>query len=162
VTVHGRTRCQFYKGEADWDAIRAVRSAIKVPLVVNGDIRDKTSASQAVIASGADAVMIGRGAYGAPWLPGLISGQNLEECFPNSEFVKCHHETMLSFYGVQSGTRQARKHLGWYLDKIPKTDISTELKRRLMTSFDIGEIQFLIDEIFSIEHDKKMPLRTAA
>src|SRR6478736_431172 len=77
VTVHGRTRCQFYKGEADWDAIRAVKDAVKIPLVVNGDITSFEKAESALKLSGADAVMVGRGAQGKPWLPGQI-GRRLE------------------------------------------------------------------------------------
>src|SRR5205085_12250513 len=77
ITVHGRTRCQFYKGEADWSAVRAVRDAIKIPLVVNGDLTSFETASIALGKSGADGVMIGRGAQGQPWLPGQI-GRRLE------------------------------------------------------------------------------------
>ena len=162
VTVHGRTRCQFYKGKADWDAVKAVRSAIKVPLVVNGDIRNKSDASQALLASGADAVMIGRGAYGAPWLPGAIAGEGIEPEFPNGDFVKQHHEAMLSFYGLQPGIRQARKHLGWYLEQLPGNNSDVEKKRRMMTSFEVKEIHSLIDEIFEAGHVCRPSLRNVA
>lgn len=123
VTVHGRTRCQFYKGEADWDAIRAVRDAISIPLVVNGDITSYDKAVAALAASGADAVMIGRGAQGQPWLPGQI-GRRLEggteEAVPSLEtqlhYVRTLYDGICALYGLRIGLRHARKHLGWALD----------------------------------------------
>lgn len=123
VTVHGRTRCQFYKGEADWDAIRAVREATTLPLVVNGDITSYDKAVSALEASGADAVMIGRGAYGQPWLPGQI-GRRLQggaiESTPTLReqlhYVRTLYEGVCDLYGLRIGLRHARKHLGWALD----------------------------------------------
>ncbi|WP_201723726.1 tRNA dihydrouridine synthase DusB [Bradyrhizobium neotropicale] len=123
VTVHGRTRCQFYKGEADWDAIRAVREAISLPLVVNGDITSYDKALAALDASGADAVMIGRGAQGQPWLPGQI-GRRLSggaaEATPSLDqqlgYVRALYEGVCALYGLRIGLKHARKHLGWALD----------------------------------------------
>src|SRR5471032_799172 len=123
ITVHGRTRCQFYKGEADWGAVRAVRDAIKIPLVVNGDITSFVSAVAALDASGADAVMIGRGAQGQPWLPGQI-GRRLEtgiaEAAPSLAqqltYVRALYDEVCSLYGLRIGLRHARKHLGWALE----------------------------------------------
>jgi len=123
VTVHGRTRCQFYKGEADWDAIRAVREAISIPLVVNGDITSYEKALVALEASGADAVMIGRGAQGQPWLPGEI-GRRLNggaaEATPSLEtqlhYVRTLYDGVCALYGMRVGLKHARKHLGWALD----------------------------------------------
>lgn len=123
VTVHGRTRCQFYKGEADWDAIRAVREATTLPLVVNGDITSYDKAVAALEASGADAVMIGRGAQGQPWLPGQI-GRRLQggeaETAPTLgeqlHYVRTLYEGVCDLYGLRIGLRHARKHLGWALD----------------------------------------------
>ncbi|MFP1632610.1 tRNA dihydrouridine synthase DusB [Zhengella sp. ZM62] len=126
ITVHGRTRMQFYKGRADWRAIHAVRKAVSVPLVANGDVETAADAAAILAQSGADAVMIGRGHYGQPWLAGSIAraagaaggqlpvpagGEAL------AEYVIEHYRAMLALYGEQSGLRQARKHLGWYLDR---------------------------------------------
>jgi len=123
ITVHGRTRCQFYKGEADWGAVRAVKDAISVPLVVNGDITSYEKAVSALEVSGADAVMIGRGAQGQPWLPGQI-GRRLEtgksESAPSLSEQFTHIRTLYDevcrFYGLRIGLRHARKHLGWALE----------------------------------------------
>jgi len=123
ITVHGRTRCQFYKGEADWSAVRAVKDAITVPLVVNGDITSFDRAEQALEASGADAVMIGRGAQGQPWVPGQI-GRQLEtgqaEAVPSLAeqlaHVRALYDEVCSHYGLRIGLKHARKHLGWALD----------------------------------------------
>jgi tRNA-dihydrouridine synthase B len=123
ITVHGRTRCQFYKGEADWSAVRAVRNAISVPLVVNGDITSFEKAVSALEMSGADAVMIGRGAQGQPWLPGQI-GRRLEngkaEAAPSLSEQLAHIRTLYDevcrHYGLRIGLKHARKHLGWALE----------------------------------------------
>ena len=123
ITVHGRTRCQFYKGEADWTAIRAVKDAISVPLVVNGDITSFEKAVQALEISGADAVMIGRGAQGQPWLPGQI-GRRLEtgkaETVPDLAEQLSHihalYDQVCRHYGLRIGLKHARKHLGWALE----------------------------------------------
>jgi len=123
ITVHGRTRCQFYKGEADWSAVRAVRDAISVPLVVNGDITSFEKAVNALEMSGADAVMIGRGAQGQPWLPGQI-GRRLEngksEAAPSLSEQLAHiralYDEVCRHYGLRIGLKHARKHLGWALE----------------------------------------------
>ncbi len=123
ITVHGRTRCQFYKGEADWSAVRAVRDAISLPLIVNGDITSYEKAVDALEMSGADAVMIGRGAQGQPWLPGQI-GRRLETGTAESapplaeqlKHIRGLYDEICSHYGLRIGLKHARKHLGWALE----------------------------------------------
>jgi nifR3 family TIM-barrel protein len=154
ITVHGRTRCQFYDGAADWAAVRAVKNRISIPLVVNGDIRCSESASRALEASGADAVMIGRASYGKPWLAGAMAsaaaGATPDLPVSNAEQVACiiaHYESMLNLYGEDMGVRHARKHLGWYLDLFPAM-VSAEMRAQVMTQRDPELVMAAIERIF--------------
>ena len=148
ITVHGRTRCQFYNGAANWAAISQVKAAVSIPVIANGDIVDVTSARLALEQSGADGIMVGRGAQGAPWRLAEISSKlygTPEPIIPRGnplgELIIGHHQAILDFYGKVLGVKNARKHLGWYLDGL---QVTPELRQSLLRSVDLSEIHQLI------------------
>lgn len=155
ITVHGRTRQQFYKGTARWNLVRPVVEAVDVPVVVNGDITSAADAREALAQSGAAAVMVGRGAQGRPWLVGQI-GATLAGQTPIAaprgaaltDLVAEHYEAMLAEYGERVGIRAARKHIGWYFDHAGG-NADQSLKRQIQTSLDPKEVLTLIRSAFS-------------
>lgn len=150
ITIHGRTRCQFYKGRADWAAISAVKQAVDIPVIANGDITGVPSAREALRLSGADGVMIGRGAQGRPWVLAQVASQlhgTPAPMIPTGaalvSMIGAHYEAMLSFYGAALGRKMARKHLGWYMDD---AGTPADLRRAILTDPDPKAVLALLPD----------------
>jgi tRNA-dihydrouridine synthase B len=140
IAVHGRTRTDMFRGEAEYETIRAIKAAVQIPVIANGDIRDAEQARNVLAFTGADAVMIGRGAQGSPWIfrdvnAYLSDGNFLAPLLRQriTEIILQHLESLYAFYGEQTGIRMARKHLGWYCQL--HSD-GSELRRELMAAVD--------------------------
>ena len=158
VTVHGRTRCQFYAGAADWAAIRRVKEAVSIPVIANGDFLAIEHIEPMLAASGADGIMIGRGAYGRPWFPGEIAAHSLGKASPRppngaplAAFVRRHYEGILAHYGEALGIRCARKHLGWYAERLPANPRTVVHRRALLTETGAPEVLRQIELLFGEE-----------
>lgn len=166
VTVHGRTRCQFFNGRADWRAIARVKAAVSVPVIANGDVHTLEDAEAMLEQSQADGVMVGRAAYGRPWLPGFLSRRLNGDavCAPGldaeRELVQEHYRDMLSHYGREQGVRCARKHLGWYIERAlagkagPDAGDAKHWRRRLCREDDADKVVAGIDDFYRFASDR--------
>ena len=152
VTVHGRTRCQFYTGKSDWEFISKVKQAVKIPVIANGDIVCFDTATDALNKSKAVGVMIGRGAYGKPWLISQVAhflktGEKLPDPSIKDQLVIVlnHYDDIIDYYGSSVGIKMARKHLGWYSSGLPN---SSEFRATINQAIDVAEVKEKIQKFY--------------
>jgi len=161
ITVHGRTRCQFYKGKANWNAIAEVKRSLKtIPLIANGDVAGIADVRNILAASLADGVMIGRSSYGRPWWPGVLAhlldpgaGMPEPDLIIEAELIDRHHQSILALYGHEHGNRIARKHLGWVIERkseqgLLSTEAAAGWRRRLLGESDNGLVRKALRDLF--------------